>query len=136
MQPLAKAYAGVVIVLGALTMTVAYTAWHCESLLRFSIYLAMTALGSGLKIRLPMVNGTMSVNFFFVLVGIAQLSLGETVAIGACGFLVQVFWRPRSKPKPIQVAFNLSIAAVAADVAWRTFQWSVLREAEDIRALP
>ena len=110
MKPIAKAFAAIIIVLGTVTLLSAYVSWHCESALRFGIYLVLTLVGSGLKITLPTVRSTMSVNFFFVLVCIAQLTMGETVVIGAAGFLVQYFWRGKSKPRLLQVAFNLSTA--------------------------
>ena len=129
MRPIAKAYVACVILLGTFAFAQAYAAWHCESRLRFAIYLALTLIGSSLKITLPTVNGTMSVSFFFVLISIAQLSMGETIAIGGSGFLVQYFWRIKSKPKLVQAAFNLSLAAVAAAIAWRLFNWGWLRSA-------
>src|SRR5713101_2339339 len=124
MRPIAKAYVACVILLGTFAFAQAYAAWRCESGLRFAIYLALTLIGSSLKITLPTVNGTMSVNFFFVLISIAQLSMGETIVIGSSGFLVQYFWRIKSKPKLVQTAFNLSLAAVAAAIAWRLFNWA------------
>ena len=129
MKPIAKAFAASIILLGTVTLLSAYVSWHCESALRFGIYLVLTLVGSGLKITLPTVRSTMSVNFFFVLVCIAQLTMGETMVIGAGGFLVQYFWRGKSKPRLLQVAFNLSTAALSAGAAWQLFHWPLLRDA-------
>jgi len=61
-----------------------------HDLLRFLCYLGIAVLSSGLKVNLPGVTGNMSVNFLFVLIGIVDMSLAETLAIGCIGTLVYV----------------------------------------------
>jgi hypothetical protein len=60
---------------------------------------------SRLKVNLPGITGTMSVNFLFLLLGVLELSLPETMAWAArqssCSVLTA------SRPNPIQVAFNV-----------------------------
>ena len=50
--------------------------------MRFFCYLAVAVLASGLKVQLPGIDGTMSVNFLFILLGVLELSLPETLVIG------------------------------------------------------
>ena len=53
--------------------------------LQFWCYFVVTILTSGLKVRLPMVFATLSVNFLFILVGIVQFSLPEAIVLGVGG---------------------------------------------------
>lgn len=64
---------------------------HCHSnnLLRFGCYLTTTMVASTLKARLPGIESTMSVSFLFILLGVLELSLGQTLAIGCAAALVQ-----------------------------------------------
>ncbi len=55
-------------------------------------------LTSGLKVRLPMVFVTLSVNFLVIMVGIVQFSLPEAVLLGVTGTIIQCLWRPRVRP--------------------------------------
>ena len=56
--------------------------WQSADLARFVCYVAVAVLASGLKVQLPGIDGTMSVNFLFILLGIMELSLPETLVIG------------------------------------------------------
>ncbi len=53
-----------------------------------------------------MVLATLSVNFLFVLVGVALFSMPEAMLLGVAGTIVQCLWRPRVRPQAIQVAFS------------------------------
>lgn len=87
--------------------------WRCDEPLRFVSFCAAAVIASVLKIRLPGVTGTTSVSALFVLIGIAALSLPEALVIGASSMLMQCTWRPKSKPQPVQVAFNVCTLAIA-----------------------
>jgi hypothetical protein len=71
--------------------------WHWQSadLARFVCYLAVAVLASSLKVQLPGIDGTMSVNFLFILLGVMELSLPETLVIGCTATLVQSVWHAR-----------------------------------------
>ncbi|MEP6714120.1 MAG: HD domain-containing phosphohydrolase [Terriglobia bacterium] len=92
-----------------------------EQLLRFSspdplhfwLYFAVTVLTSGLKVRLPMVFVTLSVNFLVIMVGIVQFSLPEALLLGATGTVIQCLWRPKVRPRIIQIAFSTSSNCLA-----------------------
>src|SRR5438046_7034235 len=119
----AKAYIALVIALGALAGVRGVLAWPPHDLLRFACYLALAIPASGLKVRLPGVMGTMSVLFVFLLAGIVELGLPETLIMSAVCVLVQAYWRPMVKPRPVQSVFSIAvmfIAAAAGDVAYRS----------------
>ena len=81
--------------------------WQSQDGLRFLCYLLVAVLASGLKVQLPGIDGTMSVNFLFILLGILELSLPETLVIGCASALVQALWNTRTAPAPVKVVFNL-----------------------------
>ncbi len=96
---------------------------HFRSLhpIQFWCYFLVTVLTSGLKIRLPMVFATLSVNFLFILVGIVQFSLPEAIVLGVAGTVVQCLWRPRSRPKAIRIAFSACSVGMAIMAAHTVF---------------
>jgi hypothetical protein len=84
-------------------------------------YLACLSLGciaSTLKVRLPGLHGTISVNFVFILIALAQLSLAETLTIAFAVTLVQCLWRPKTRPKLVQVLFNTSTVLISTGLAY------------------
>src|SRR5271169_5872890 len=98
----------IALILAAGTAGVSAQLVHFQSAhpLQFWCYFLVTILTSGLKIRLPMVFATLSVNFLFILVGIVVFSLPEAIVLGVAGTIVQCLWRPRVQPKIIQIAFS------------------------------
>ena len=71
-----------------------------------------------LKVRLPKIEGTISVNFLLILIALVQLTLTETVVLGAVATLVQCLWRAKTRPKPVQVLFNVSALIVSICIAY------------------
>jgi len=68
---------------------IALSNWQSIDPLKFLSYLAVALLASSLKIKLPGINGTMSVNFLFILLGVLEMSFAETLVIGFAAVLVQ-----------------------------------------------
>jgi diguanylate cyclase (GGDEF)-like protein/putative nucleotidyltransferase with HDIG domain len=111
-----------VCLLGLVTVIYGAQQWRSDDPIKFVAYLVTAILASRLKVGLPEVTGTLSVNFLFILISIAELSFSETLALGCCAILAQCFIDGRRWPKPEQVAFNVSSAAVAIAVAYFTYQ--------------
>src|SRR5271155_5440104 len=87
----------------------AHALWHWQSvdLPRFACYLLIAVLASSLKIRLPGINGTMSVNFLFILLSVLELNLPETMVLGCTATLAQCLFGTRLKRDPIKIVFNV-----------------------------
>lgn len=79
--------------------------------------LALAALTSRMKVKLPGINGTMSVNLPFLLVAIVNLSAAESVVIACVSIFVQCLPKKNAKLKPEQMIFNLSMIAFASCLA-------------------
>src|SRR5579872_3608825 len=63
--------------------------WNTAEPGHFLFYLVIAMFASVLKIALPTVNGSMSINFFFILIGLVDLSLPETMVIACAGAIAQ-----------------------------------------------
>ena len=85
----------------------AFTHCHSYDPVRFFAYLAIAVLASRMKVRLPGIDGTMSVNFLFVLLGVMELSLAETLLIGCAAGLAQCLWTPWQPNRIAKIVFNV-----------------------------
>jgi putative nucleotidyltransferase with HDIG domain len=103
----ARLFIGVTAALGACAMV--YVLWHWQSvdLTRFLCYLLVAVLASSLKIQLPGLDGTMSVNFLFILLSILELNLPETLVLGCTATLAQCLVGTKHKLVPIKIFFNV-----------------------------
>jgi diguanylate cyclase (GGDEF)-like protein/putative nucleotidyltransferase with HDIG domain len=119
----AKVYLACVYAIGLATLAITMSHWQTVDPGRFACYLLIALLASGLKVSLPGINGSMSVNFFFIILGVMELSIPETVIIGCASSLVQSFWRSNSKPKLTQLTFNIANMATAVYAASLAYQY-------------
>ncbi len=106
--------------------------WESKDPLRLIAYLALAAIASTLKVRLPRITGTISVNFVLLLVALAELSFSETVLMSAIAGAVQVVWKPKHRPALVQVLFSSSCLALSAGLAWIVGKWAVQASGIDI----
>ncbi len=79
--------------------------------------LALAAVTSRMKVKLPGINGNMSVNLPFLLTAIVNLSAAEAVAIACVSTVVQCWPQKNGKFKPEQMVFNVSMMAFASCLA-------------------
>src|SRR5882724_11226060 len=85
----------------------AFAYCHSYDPIRFFAYLAIAVLASRMKVRLPGIDGTMSVNFLFVLLGVMEMSLPETLLIGCAAGLAQCLWTPWQPNRVAKIVFNV-----------------------------
>ena len=109
----AKLYIGLVLAAGGVGFATQLAQLAPNDATQFWLYLLVTILTSGLKVQLPMVMATLSVNYLFILVGIVVFNLPQAMILGAVGTLTQCLWRPRVRPKAIQIAFSTSSISLA-----------------------
>jgi diguanylate cyclase (GGDEF)-like protein/putative nucleotidyltransferase with HDIG domain len=122
-----RTYLGGIVAAGTTTFAIAHYHWHSTDPLRFLLYLLLTAIASGVKVRLPGITGTMSLSFVLVLFCVIQLSPGEVADVAVVSALVQCFWKATQRPRSIAVGYNIGLmilstmAAYAAYHAWPPF---------------
>ncbi len=118
----AKLFVGATVSVGMVMLTYALWHWQSHDFMRFVCYLAVALLASGLKVQLPGIDGTMSVNFLFILLGVLELSLPETLVIGCTATLVQSVWQARKRLDPVKVLFNVAgMMANASSLTYLTY---------------
>jgi diguanylate cyclase (GGDEF)-like protein/putative nucleotidyltransferase with HDIG domain len=123
-----KAFVGITASFGVVSLAFALLHWQSHDLLRFTCYLAVAVLASGLKVQLPGIDGTMSVNFLFILLGVMELSLSETLVIGCTATLVQSVWQARKRLDPVKVVFNVAgMMANASALTYLSYHWLATR---------
>ncbi len=121
MSKRATLFIGVTAAIGVSVFAYALAHWQSTGLERFACYLIIAVLSSGLKIQLPGIDGTMSVNFLFILLGVLELSLPETLIVGCTATLVQCLWQARQKIAPAKVVFNVFMMANAIALSYFTY---------------
>jgi diguanylate cyclase (GGDEF)-like protein/putative nucleotidyltransferase with HDIG domain len=121
MRVQARVFIALVLASGLIGFAALMGHFRPPSPLEFWCYFLFTLLTSGLKVRLPTVFATLSVNFLTILVGIVLFSLPEAVLLGAAGTIVQCLWRPRVRPKIVQIAFNACSIGLAVAAAHKIF---------------
>jgi diguanylate cyclase (GGDEF)-like protein/putative nucleotidyltransferase with HDIG domain len=114
-----KLFVGLTACTGVVVLGYALAHWQSQDLTRFLCYLAVAVLASGLKVQLPGIDGTMSVNFLFILLGVMELSLAETLVIGCTATLVQSVWQARNGRDPVKIVFN--VAGMMANASALTY---------------
>ena len=130
-------YIGVMVGLGMWSISRGAMAGTRQTWRACSAIVAVCALVSGLKVRLPGIEGTMSVNFLFILMGVSQMSLGETIMLGCTGTLVQCIWKSKNPVKPVRLIFSVCSMATAVTACYefcglfpnrtrRAFSWRPL----------
>jgi hypothetical protein len=96
-----------------------YAAWHSHDL-HANLALALLALAaatSRMKVKLPGIEGNMSVNLPFLLMAVLTLSGLEAIVIASISTMVQCWPKSGSKFKPEQMLFNVSMMAFASFLA-------------------
>jgi hypothetical protein len=122
----ARAFIGVTTLAGCTCLVFAFREWHPTDPFKFACYLIVALLASSLKVTLPRVEGTLSVNFLFTIVGILELSLPETLIIGLASTLGQFYWRSARRLKLVQLVFNLSQVTLSSTIAYSTYRLTLI----------
>ncbi len=123
---LARAYIFAVAVLGAgaAAYGIGHSGLHRSA--QFGVYLLVAILASALKVNLPTITGTMSVNSLFILISIVQLKQGEAMVIALLGVIIQCLWKPKSRVLPVRVVFSAAANALAVSASYLVFDQAIL----------
>lgn len=117
-----RAFIGAMALAGLASVVYAFAHWQSSDPIKFVCYLVAGLLASSLKVGLPGIEATLSVNFLFILIGILELNLPETLAIGIAGTVAQFYWRPTRRLKWIHLVFNFSQVMVSSTVAYAAYK--------------
>jgi len=92
--------------------------WHRWEFLGLAL---AGAISSRLKVKLPGLNGNMSVNLPFIFIAMTRLGMGEALVVAGVSVFVQSIPKAPHKFVPVHALFNISTALVAAGLGWDTF---------------
>jgi diguanylate cyclase (GGDEF)-like protein/putative nucleotidyltransferase with HDIG domain len=119
-----KAFVGITALSGTAVLAYSLLRWQSADLTRFLCYLIVAIVASRLKVQLPGIDGTMSVNFLFILMGVMELSLPETLLIGCTATFAQSLWPPRKALDPVKVLFNVAgMMSNATALTYLSYHW-------------
>ena len=119
MSKMAKSYITLVIASGMALLLLAAGSWSSANLRQFTIYLGLAALASALKVRIPGMEGTISPNFVFLLLGMVALPFSQVAVISLAAALVQSLSASAKRPRLIQVAFNAAALVLTSALAYK-----------------
>ena len=111
-------YAWSIVALGCAGAATSVMLWQTSNATAFWTCLALAALASTFKIKLPGFDSCISPSFVFVLVAAAQFNGPETVVLAMASGLVQSLWKRSGKFSFVQVAFNVSALAISSGLAF------------------
>lgn len=106
-------YINIVRVLGSLALLSSIVPPVFKDTRTFTIYLCAALLLSALKIRLPGLTSSVSLNTIPMLAAAAELSPTEALIIGCAGTLMQSYWYAKKRPSWLRISFNVSVIALA-----------------------
>src|SRR5208282_4966098 len=115
----AKLFISLVVIAGLSTLVYGGIHQSSKNIAEFICYLGIAILASRLKVNLPGITGTLSVNFLFILIGVLELSFTETLILGAVSMLAQCLYPER--PKAIQVTFNVCAGTISTALAYGVY---------------
>ena len=114
---LTKTFIGLMALAAIASTTYASLASHTLHASYALAILALAAATSRMKVKLPGIDGNMSVNLPFLLMAVVNLSALEAVCIASLSTVVQCWPKPNSKFKSEQMLFNVSMMAFATSLA-------------------
>lgn len=129
----AKVFISLVVTAGMAVLLYGFVHPTSKNIAEFICYLGIAVLASRLKVNLPGITGTMSVNFLFILLGVLELSFSETLALGCVAILVQCIFSDR--PNALQITFNVCASAFSTGLAYAVFHLQILNQFVDSRPL-
>src|ERR1700688_4304583 len=115
----ARAFVGLVIAAGTASLLEGAIHQSSNNIAEFICYLGIAVLASRLRVTLPGITGTLSVNFLFILVAVAELSYAEALTLGAVSMLAQSLYR--SRPGAIQLTFNVCAGSLSTALAYLVY---------------
>jgi len=128
-----KVFISSVVIAGLGTLLYGGIHQSSKNIAEFICYMGIAILASRLKVTLPGITGTLSVNFLFILVGVLELSFTETLILGSVAMLAQCLYPER--PKAIQVTFNICAGAISTALAYGIYHNPLANQLLDSRPI-
>jgi diguanylate cyclase (GGDEF)-like protein/putative nucleotidyltransferase with HDIG domain len=102
--------------------------WRIPLTWGFIAYFALALMASQWKVRIPGMNGAQTVLLFALVFGIAEMSPVITLVVALVATFVQCVWKARTRPTPVQIAFNVAVAALSVSLCSYVYRLPALRQ--------
>ncbi len=129
----AKLFIALIVVSGLGTLIYGGIHQTSKNIAEFICYVGIAVLASRLKVNLPGITGTLSVNFLFILIGVLELSFTETLILGAISMIAQCLYPER--PRALQLTFNVCAGAISTALAYAVYHQHLTHRFMDSRPI-
>jgi diguanylate cyclase (GGDEF)-like protein/putative nucleotidyltransferase with HDIG domain len=123
MKRSATTYIAVIAAIGSAVLLLEFSRSPWSAPGRFLAYLIAVVIASALKVELPGVNGTLSINLVVNLLAVAELSPAQALIIGCTSAVCQSLWR-KHRIEFVHVLFNLAQIALSIELSQIVFHAS------------
>jgi hypothetical protein len=114
---LTNSFIGAMVLAGVVSISYAVLQSHTMHTFYCLAVLALAAATSRMKVKLPGLEGNMSVNLPFLLMAVISLSAVEAVVVACVSTVVQCWPKQGGKFRPEQMLFNVSMMGLAGSMA-------------------
>jgi len=118
MSPRSRAYFYCVVGIGLFLFSNGLGQFAPIDFQQFFAYFALGMLSATWRVKVPGIPVNVSPVFAFVLIGIANYSLGEALVIACGSTLVQCMWKPDEKRDARKILFSASTVVIGVTVAY------------------
>lgn len=119
----ARLYIHCVILTGLLTLVLALVNWQYKSPAMFLVLLCTGTVISHWKVRIPGLNGTLSVSCVLAFFATSELHFSEAVFVLSVASASQCLLFVKTRPRTIQVLFNVASMALATAMTAGTYRF-------------
>jgi diguanylate cyclase (GGDEF)-like protein/putative nucleotidyltransferase with HDIG domain len=123
-----RLFIALVVILGWAMVVSCVVSWESADPVRWAFFLLLGLVASGMKLNLPQTFGTISANFVFVLLGVLELSLSETLLLACTGTAVQMLVHRHAAQLPLSTAFHVGSTAIAVTIGYHIYHWAWAEE--------
>lgn len=109
----ARAFVALIVVAGCGVLGYAIFSAHGFHAFQFAVFLVVACIAARMKVKLPGITGSMSVNLPFILLALVELSVAEALVLACLSNLTQCLPRQGEKFHWVQAIFNFNAMALA-----------------------
>jgi diguanylate cyclase (GGDEF)-like protein/putative nucleotidyltransferase with HDIG domain len=132
----ARIFIAVIGLAGLVGMAITFWSWTPQLEPRFVVYLLLALATSGMKVGFPGVQGSVSLNFVFIILSLIELTLPQSLFLAVASAAAQTIWPAKGRVKAVHLFFNTACMALATlAAAWFVHKpwFSSLPEGELLR---
>src|SRR5688572_4147965 len=125
-ETVVRSFIALITALGTLVMITGLLRWESREPLEWCVFLLMTLIAAGLRLHVPNIAGTLSVDFLFVLVALTRLGLSELLVMACAATVAQVTVHPEARRAPVPAFFHVASTASAVFLGYSIFHSPIL----------